>query len=401
MSHWPGGGTNGGKGSGRSRHDNRRNVGENDKERARNGNSSTTREQSSSYSAKSRPSYHLSSQGNVNGKESGLWRQKSESRQRNETSLSRTGTTPATNGLDNNLRGKKQAPGKQQENFSSQSRGKFSTAGVYVTIGPQCSGKTTYLSQHDNMLDISMDNVPGTYEKVSVTAIQNYHETGKLDCLLKRVHQRYLYEYIDELQSGEQLALLLYFTGDINAKELRQHLSTCPALDSNLTTIIYTVAERVYGEGMRFSAHTVDIFIRSAMGFAVKQATNALKDAVFNHPGPVAWGNTNLSAREYKVALMAAYEAHRPVNFVVWGSDLPVLNLEQLFHRSLLRYLQTGKYVPVAVVANYLDRATALLAKLSPSEESSEILAMLAGYSWKPGGFVAPLPGGGIKRGKK
>lgn len=41
-------------------------------------------------------------------------------------------------------------------------------APVYITVGPQCSGKTTYLSELDGIIDISLDNVGSTYKVMNV-----------------------------------------------------------------------------------------------------------------------------------------------------------------------------------------------------------------------------------------
>lgn len=294
---------------------------------------------------------------------------------------------------------------------------------MYITIGPQCSGKTTYLSQLlggspgrgkgvKDFLDVSMDGIPGTYEPVAVSILQAYQETGQLrHQLLKRVHRRYLYEYLDDLLEGEQLALLLFFTGDLELVELQAHLATCFPTDSAQASLISRTAEQVFAEGVRFTSSTMDVFIQSAMGFAVKQAARDLNAAAHSHPGPVGWGNTNLSARDYKGALAVAHEARRPVTFVVWGGALPCVTLEALFRRDLLRFLSTGKYIPLKVLADYLRRADGLLKKLrTPSEEDPGAeLALLAGFSMDAEGFVTPVSrnrevhkegGGGGGRGK-
>jgi hypothetical protein len=44
-------------------------------------------------------------------------------------------------------------------------------APVYISIGPQCSGKTTYLSALDGVFDISLDNVGSTYQTVDLNIV--------------------------------------------------------------------------------------------------------------------------------------------------------------------------------------------------------------------------------------
>src|SRR3546814_923965 len=60
---------------------------------------------------------------------------------------------------------------------------------------------------------------------------------------------------------------------------------------------------------------TVDIFIPVALAWGVRSAKGKLKKALEDPKCAVGWGNTNLSAREYKSALRIAHEVGRPVEF--------------------------------------------------------------------------------------
>lgn len=92
--------------------------------------------------------------------------------------------------------------------YCSQSMGRQ----LLITIGPQCAGKTTYLSSLGHVTDIAIDDIPGTYEKLSVVEILNYHEAGELTEPLRRVvYRKQMYEHVDGTASIEQLPLLLYF----------------------------------------------------------------------------------------------------------------------------------------------------------------------------------------------
>lgn len=42
---------------------------------------------------------------------------------------------------------------------------------LYVTVGPQCAGKTTFLSQIPGAIDVAMDDQKGTYEAVSTRTV--------------------------------------------------------------------------------------------------------------------------------------------------------------------------------------------------------------------------------------
>lgn len=234
-----------------------------------------------------------------------------------------------------------------------------------------------------------MDEIPGTYEKMKLTTLIEYHESGHpAEELCRRVHRQFLYEHVDDLQVGEQLALMLFFTGHVNVWELEQHLLSCP-LDDDHRVMILDTAAKVHAERHQPTTETVDIFMRNAMGFSVKQALSGLTSAAHNYDGPVGWGNTNLSPRDYKSALHAAHQSNRPVHFVRWGVELPVVPLEELYRRNIIRYLRTGRYVPLSVMVNYLQRSEAFFGRLEDRSDSSE-LANLAGFSMDASGRVKP-----------
>jgi len=44
-------------------------------------------------------------------------------------------------------------------------------APIYISIGPQCSGKTTFLSGIDGIVDISLDNVGSTYSSIDINVL--------------------------------------------------------------------------------------------------------------------------------------------------------------------------------------------------------------------------------------
>lgn len=68
----------------------------------------------------------------------------------------------------------------------------------------------------------------------------------------------------------------------------------------------------------------------------------------------IAWGNTNLIAKFYQVALDVAYESRRRVRFIKWcvilfishncrGYELPAVDLSELYRRNIIRFLSTGR----------------------------------------------------------
>jgi hypothetical protein len=62
---------------------------------------------------------------------------------------------------------------------------------------------------------------------------------------------------------------------------------------------------------------------------------------------PMAWDNTNTRPSEYAVALLAAEKAKRPVKFISWGTQwMPRVSRKDLLKRNLVKFRQTGKYIP-------------------------------------------------------
>jgi hypothetical protein len=86
---------------------------------------------------------------------------------------------------------------------------------MYLTIGPQCCGKTTYLS-HMNVLDINMDSMPQTYEPVPLEDILHYlldelspEEIAMFD---QDIYGVTIGARIQRLTESECFALILFFT---------------------------------------------------------------------------------------------------------------------------------------------------------------------------------------------
>jgi hypothetical protein len=100
--------------------------------------------------------------------------------------------------------------------ISSSSPTNSSSAQLLITIGPQCSGKTSYLTsycQDHDVLDVSIDNMTRTYEKISVSSIIDYQETGLYDLEWERnVYKQSLFQRIQDIFITEQLPLLFLFT---------------------------------------------------------------------------------------------------------------------------------------------------------------------------------------------
>lgn len=86
---------------------------------------------------------------------------------------------------------------------------------LWITIGPQCCGKTTFLQDH-GVLDVSMDAMPHTYYPFSVEKILKYLQEDLSEEQLteyeNKIHGLSISERIENLGNNECLALILYFS---------------------------------------------------------------------------------------------------------------------------------------------------------------------------------------------
>ena len=98
-----------------------------------------------------------------------------------------------------------------------------------------------------------------------------------------------------------------------------------------------------------------------------------------NYEGPVASGNTNLTVTAYTEALEIASQTSRKVAFIKWYQklfysmmavfkrificrerELPVMSLSELYRRNIIRFLQSGRYVPCHTLEEHCRRVSDL-----------------------------------------
>lgn len=71
------------------------------------------------------------------------------------------------------------------------------------------------------------------------------------------------------------------------------------------------------------------------------------------------------------------------------GREIPKVDTRELIFRNMSRFIQTGKYIPVDIVAGYVQRAELLLERTNGGEPT--VLAELARYELLESGFVQPM----------
>jgi len=280
---------------------------------------------------------------------------------------------------------------------------------LYISIGPQCSGKTTVLSEIPNLLDVAFDDQPFTYERVPLARFlrsvgMNAPPSFDISVMPPQEARRNIFrERLDHrllaaVEDNEWMEIVRLFyrprAGTWNAPGNSAQGVDCPRFDSFmdncrsylgeeevftadsemseggnrscqfLEDIFESAVREVHASGARLTTSTYDLFIPESRGMSVRQAEEKLMDASVTHSGPLAWGNTNLQCNSVQVALRIGYESRRPIKFVCWGEQLPTLSLKDLLVRNICRFLVSGRYIPTTVLARYHLQACTLVDNL-------------------------------------
>ena len=243
-------------------------------------------------------------------------------------------------------------------------------APLYITVGPQCCGKTTWIKQQESncggcIIDICLDDMRDVYVPVPTRCMLNidsspsnkrgYAKQDNDQWLLEQVlHGKSLIHRIQ--QDNVELRLVLQrWMGHLSAKDfelaMTKHLSSAsfPGDVSDKQTEgrhecnkawIATVEDFLFPSSPGFETPSppeeIMVFCveslfrphpetnRSAIQFATELLFESAK-ARERHQShlqrnssqtPVAWGNTNAKPRDYVVALECAVAQGRPVYFV-------------------------------------------------------------------------------------
>lgn len=278
---------------------------------------------------------------------------------------------------------------------------------MLVTIGPQCAGKTTMLSEgglldvKGAVVDVAIDNHPEVYYKVPRQ--QFTREVAIPPAADVKLFGAPLSARVGERTSAgdsEMRAVLLRMGQQSSQAEFRTSLAEVVA-DKELREQLDGLVEDRLAASADPAADLpdrVDLFVREALGeVAIRTQTGALRRAA-GGPTHVAWGNTNTNARDYTAALKCAEESGRSVKFVRWGHELPVVPTKELLRRNLERLAKTGRYIPVETIASFRKRTDNLMKKTNNGDPL--LLAGLSGYTMDEQGRVARdlRKGGGESR---
>ena len=104
---------------------------------------------------------------------------------------------------------------------------------LLITIGPVCSGKTTYLKNYGNIIDIAIDDAPNSYRKMKIDDILLYSDSIGTNTNEERIFkQKYcerlkmktLYERYKWILRSEQVQLLLLLADKITVDEFIENM---------------------------------------------------------------------------------------------------------------------------------------------------------------------------------
>ena len=296
-----------------------------------------------------------------------------------------------------------------QMSSSSERRGGdalTSSAPIYITIGPQCCGKTTILSQLDpKLIDISLDDQPDVYVPVPIENWLNHsqwmnddhqncdqdqnnttlllqqefhgktiqqrmkHDNVELNLILQRWNQKlspqtfaiYLLQYYNKQNYNVSVAHTLtaaveeFLKGDQQHQHQQHRSQQQPQFPSHIQVFCLEAL-------FRSNPITNQSAIQRAHGL-MRQTPSHI---------PMAWGNTNSKPRDYQQVLEIACQTRRPVVFVLCHPhaqteySLPWVDLKTLLIRNLQRLAKTGKYIPAFAVQDCCQR----IEQLIPPDES-------------------------------
>lgn len=255
---------------------------------------------------------------------------------------------------------------------------------LYITVGPPCSGKTTWLREN-KIQDIAIDDQPNVYHPLPWTFFAFDHCVDKDNLLDHTIAGKTVRDRLHDQEQQELRTVCAAFTGKVNPQRLQVELEEQFAKDPRrkdklaLAAVIAFAASNLPKTSQPFPK-TVDLFCSEALFSptgddppltAIERAYRKLEAVPTTQP--VAWGNTNLRIdSDYKRALEMAYAQHRPVHFVVFdtATQICVLNptsirynkhdvdfcLDELMTRNLKRLITTGRYIPVTVLNDMLKR---------------------------------------------
>ena len=300
-------------------------------------------------------------------------------------------------------------------------------APMYITIGPQCCGKTTIIKQQQGVVDITLDDQPDVYipvptklfidsnNNISMEEQQLLNQSfqGKtfferiqsdnieLQCILQRIlgctsPQNFAIQILQHYQEQQQQQQQSNTRNHINnnhtvvAQLLIQNVEQYCASSCSSSEEQYiggTASPPLPPFTQVFCLESLFQPHPSTNQSAIQRAHQLLRDTPSHIP--VAWGNTNSKPRDYQQALEICMEQRRPVHFLMshpqHSKSVPWVPLTALLQRNLQRFSTTGKYIPAIAIADCCQRIESLI-----PPNTTNIEAMLVSLASPPPPRYAP-----------
>mmetsp|Transcript_8034 Transcript_8034/g.19419 ORF Transcript_8034/g.19419 Transcript_8034/m.19419 type:complete len:535 (+) Transcript_8034:83-1687(+) len=311
------------------------------------------------------------------------------------------------------------------ESLSPRSRdNKKNPAPFYITIGPQCCGKTTLLKDIDDGLqDVCLDDQLDVYVSI---ATQQWLDLLKMSPNPDEIKEgeSTIPEELQQQVQGKTLAqriqndnpelnlILKRWNGDLSATEFADAISQHYTKNvnsrnqrnsggnptPNVAEVLIPVVEDFLSKDDRKLPAKTDVFCLESLfkphtktnQSAIQAAHAVVKTA--SPEIPLAWGNTNAKAKDFQQVLDIAYSTKRPVHFVLchptWKLEddkynIPWVELSTLLSRNLQRLEATGRYIPANSIADCCQR---IQDQLIPSDckSSGDVEQALVHQSTQP-----------------
>lgn len=240
-------------------------------------------------------------------------------------------------------------------------------APLYVTIGPQNSGKTTFLKTIPNLIDVAIDDDPEVYRHIPLEVIDNIN-TKNYDMSKYKFHDLNLKDRMKQDGRNEQLQIYNYFTDKISIKKLKKNLR----MEEEELKIYIPILRKLKKKETKYTCKHFSIYIEEVFSpanyFVQKKTLERLENELSSKPGtPIAWGQTNFDITHYSKFLDLAIKYNRPLRFAVWNREFGKRkktieqDLKFLLERNILRFMRDGNYVPYKDIQSKLHSIDSIL----------------------------------------
>lgn len=262
--------------------------------------------------------------------------------------------------------------------------GEQHAAPMYITIGPPLAGKTTWLRQKGEVVDVAIDDQPGVYVPMpSKVFYMDLTDAAKDMLRSRQVYGKSLLSRVEN--EKEHIAVVKWCHGALSKEDFRSTMAELYASEpaERVATLVSIYEESLsnhmsqsLGMPVQTDLFVVEAIFRPHEETGLTGITSALLQLEeVPVDKAVAWGNTNVRPSDFTAALQLANKQHRPVEFVVYdpfpqGSEgtsldgtvaLEGVGIDGLLDRNMNRYLNTGRYVPVRVLLDMNQRTQELL----------------------------------------